>query len=454
MSTNEPDPPSPVPSRSARDPAPRRALRVGVLQSGRLVEERLFSQVGEIRVGSDFRCDVVLPPQPGVPRAASLFGEHGGHFTLKLQPGQLAEISAAPGAPVAEVRARPDAPLRHPLDDEGRGRLAFGEVTILFQVVRVSPSRRVPLPPALHDSLMHKLDGWMVGTAVASFAVHAILMVVLRGYDPPRRPDIADIPDRAGRFVYMALPPRAPAPPPPPTTPTPDKGPAPVAASVGHGPRPTAPAAVESAEERNLRIRATVAALLGARGPGGSLHDVLQGGASFAAAEQALAESGTVGVASRSGTPLLLHGDDGPRTTVGIAGLRGPTLHNIEVGARNQGHVPRCPGGVCTPDPPVPPEPGCDPKAVFARMREFRGQLVACYERTRKNDPSAAGKVRLSLTVRQDGLVDEAVVEPETIDAPELVSCIERVARRWVFPELNCKSLSTSQVIVFQPRAD
>src|SRR5262249_52293342 len=154
---------------SKGDAAPRRALRIGVLQDGRLVEERLITARGEVLVGSDARCTLLLPPQPGVPRAVSLFTEREGRFTLVLRDGMVAELTYAPGSPPVTLRGEAGVPRRQELSEETRGRLALGDVTLLFHLVRVAPPAARPvLPPSLHDSLIRHLDWWMVGTAAAS----------------------------------------------------------------------------------------------------------------------------------------------------------------------------------------------------------------------------------------------------------------------------------------------
>ena len=138
---------------------------------------------------------------------------------------------------------------------------------------------------------------------------------------------------------------------------------------------------------------------------------------------------------------------------LGIPGLRGPTVGDVQTGDRiddrTGGRVPRCPGGVCTPEPPEIPEADCQPEGLALKLRQYRGAMVACFQRQVKDVPGMGGTLRLNLTIAQSGRVARADVEPLTLNSERLNTCLVSSARHWIFPELPCDQLSLSQLVVF-----
>jgi len=66
-------------------PSPR-ALRVGVLLGGTLVEERVFSGMTPITIGQSLRCTLSIPAD-GVPLEHTLFARDQGRTLLRASPG-------------------------------------------------------------------------------------------------------------------------------------------------------------------------------------------------------------------------------------------------------------------------------------------------------------------------------------------------------------------------------
>ena len=141
-----------------------------------------------------------------------------GRFTLLLREGMEAQLAFAPGS--QPVTLRGEAGRTHAPGAPGGGegtRLARRRDAALPCGSGGAAAARPVLPPSLHDSLIRHLDWWMVGTAAASFTAHAVLMVVLRGYDPPRTPAISDFERPPVVFKQQWEPPKVPETPPPAT---------------------------------------------------------------------------------------------------------------------------------------------------------------------------------------------------------------------------------------------
>ena len=62
-------------------------MRIGVIQSGRLVEDRLVTG-GSISVGRTARSTVILAAD-GLPARWRLFQRHGGRYQMRLAPAEL-----------------------------------------------------------------------------------------------------------------------------------------------------------------------------------------------------------------------------------------------------------------------------------------------------------------------------------------------------------------------------
>ena len=107
-----------------------RALRIGVVLNGTLVEERTFSDGQPIMVGQSLRCRLSVPVD-GVPFEMTLFRVANGRYVLDGVPLE-------PGA---------------------RGKVAIGEATILYQDLPQPPKPvRPQLPASVKGTLADRID--------------------------------------------------------------------------------------------------------------------------------------------------------------------------------------------------------------------------------------------------------------------------------------------------------
>ena len=179
------------------------------------------------------------------------------------------------------------------LDERSRGKITVGDVTVLFQFVTPPPPQPRPqLPASVRGSMTTNLDWFFTSIAATSFLAHLALVIYLRSVDWPRKPDIAEIPDR---FVQMVV--KRPEPPPTPEpvaaedkTEKKDEGPRrpekkAAARQEGAEPRKRRPRPAEERERAAAERRARLAEavkntgilkVLGAKADGeGSIADVL-----------------------------------------------------------------------------------------------------------------------------------------------------------------------------------
>jgi len=142
-------------------PAGPRLLRLGILRGGRVVEERLVKDLGDVTVGREESCTIAASCAPH-----GLFTRIDGRYELGLGPGMTAKVGLASG--VREATAGEHVPL----DDDARGRVSLpGGDVVLFQIVVAPvPSPRPVLPLAVRSG--EGID-WSLTVLVAlSFLLH------------------------------------------------------------------------------------------------------------------------------------------------------------------------------------------------------------------------------------------------------------------------------------------
>jgi hypothetical protein len=136
-----------------------RGLRIGVVLSGQLVEER-FVRTGPVTLGRSLRATISVPLD-GVPREHVLFGPDR---ALHLAPGMTGRIAVG-----GEVAAASDGPLARGT----RGKLELGELSLLFQDVEAPPRQPRPrLPASLRE---RRIDRKLAAIVGASLAAHVAI---------------------------------------------------------------------------------------------------------------------------------------------------------------------------------------------------------------------------------------------------------------------------------------
>ena len=75
-----------------------------------------------------------------------------------------------------------------------------------------------------------------------------------------------------------------------------------------------------------------------------------------------------------------------------------------------------------------------DPAAVAAKIRQYRGALVACYEAALKRNAGLAGKITLRFSISKLGKVSNVEIEVDTMHDDDFSKCIVERASSWRFP--------------------
>jgi hypothetical protein len=431
-------------------PAPSlRHLRVGVIQRGRIVEERLLRAPRAVTFGPAPGDTFVTPPDDDFAGSWRLFESRRGRLVLRLAQGMQARV--ADGGDVATH----DGPGVVMLGDAARGKVTRGETTLLFQLVRPpAPQPRPQLPASVRRHVVAELDGVFTAIGALSFLVHLALVIYLRQVDWPRQPAIDELPDR---FVQMVRRPQpAPQPRPvaaaPSTTakPTPAAPAKPKAAPTSTTAAKPAPSAAERHATLDQQVRKLgLLAFIGARTDDPSAtRDLLENGTADQSVEKALA--GVNGVTTAGAETLRnLPKATGTGRVAAPSDLRGTAriADATDVGPATE----RAAHSIVHEGAPQIEDGKVDASVIAREIRARRKAVAACYERALKTQPTLAGKLVVRFSLSAAGTVTSTEIDDDTLGSPEVAACIRATVLRWRFPALAEGPAELSFPFVFQP---
>jgi outer membrane biosynthesis protein TonB len=447
-------------------------LRIGIIQGGRIVEERLVRKRENITIGQSAK-NMFVVLSDALPRNWLLFEASGSQYVAHFSDGMDARIavgneiiSLAQLKQTGKIQKR-GASWVLPLDERSRGKITLADMTILFQFVTPPPPQPRPqLPASVRGSALSDVDWFFTTIAAASFLFHLIFVIYLRNVDWPRKPDIESVPDRFVKMVKVE-----------------EKKPEEKKVVEEKKTEEKKPEAKKSEEkkqqqaapkrelteaekaklaeekarqdaERRARLAEQVKStgllkLLGAKASGeGSIADVLGKGDVDRDQEKAFQNVGGVGVASGNDQLRgIKSGGSGSGRVADVGGLRGGG--SIASGGTGQGAAEKTvKGAIKTEAPAVDGE--LDPNMVAKEVKSRLGAIKACYERALKRNPNLSGKVVIHWTITQAGTVSGVDVEQDTLGDAEVASCIKSLVARWRFPAPSGGSVDVSFPFVFQ----
>lgn len=447
-------------AKAKRQTQQQKVLRIGVVQDGKIVQERLIKAGEEVTVGESTKNLFVFPPT-SLPKRFQLFQpKKGGGYILHFTDGMEGKISYKNAiVPLEQLKQRGDAVRKGtdfvlPLSEGNRGKVSVDGVTILFQFVPPPPEpMRAGAKMDFRPKLIEEDDPVFFGFLGLFTALATVLMIYVYNAEPVERVAIEEIPDR---FTEIIMEPSDDDPPEviePEVDPdaegekierddaeAPDKVEPDVVDKKPQSEAEKQAAAEAAAEARRAKAQAEVAnnpllaAIIGTRGESGSEGKVqdLFGSDDFAGQDldAALASVTGVDLATDAGLKAKEGAGGGPRTTAGIGDLKGGTTGEAGVGS---GPATAVKGGVQLGKADAMLEEG-DTASVQKVVRKYSGQVKYCYEAQLKNDPSLSGRVEVQFTVNK-GRVASASVFGNSTGSDPLGKCIVGKVRKWKFPE-------------------
>jgi len=162
-------------------------LRIGVVQGGRVVDERLIKDRGHVTIGPSEKAMFVVPTRK-LPPGFKLFELVSGEYHLCFLDGMHGRVALASGVSDLEglkSRAKPATVGEHRcyrvrLGEDSRGKVVVGETTFLFQFVVPPPVQPRPqLPVSVKKGFAGDIDWFTTIVAAFSFLGHFFLVALV-----------------------------------------------------------------------------------------------------------------------------------------------------------------------------------------------------------------------------------------------------------------------------------
>ncbi|MEZ4224097.1 MAG: AgmX/PglI C-terminal domain-containing protein [Polyangiaceae bacterium] len=416
-----------------------KVLRIGLVQGGRIIEERIIKQRTHVTIGPSEKSMFVIATQ-NVPPNFRLFELVGNEYHLNFLDGMTGRIALPTGISDLSVlkgqaRRTPQGAYQVRLTEDSRGKVVVANTTILFQFVTPPPVQPKPQLPVSVTSGATSIDWGTTMIAAFSFLLHFLAIGAI--YSDWLDPVIDDEVNVAGLVDSVKA-----LPPPPPVEEAevdPDanaekaeKAEAPKkAAAAGGGAKGSggkaggamsgAQAAALSQELDQLEM-ATLGAL-SSEGP--ATAGVLKGGEVPTSALDAAAASGA-GVSAGGPGSLRLGGGGGPiRPGTGAgSGLAGLANTGKGAGTGGSGEAKKVAGPKGSASVGGAAVSGGTVSNASRVVAGMRAGFRACYNRGLSENPDAQGSVRLTIRVGPGGEVQSVGAAASGNLPGSVVSCV------------------------------
>lgn len=402
-----------------------KVLRIGVVQGGRVIEERIIKQRTHVTVGPSEKSMFVVASN-AVPPNFRLFELLGHEYHLNFLDNMSGRIALPTG--IADLSVLRGQARRTPhgyqlrLSEDARGKVVVGDVTFLFQFVAPPPVQPRPQLPVAVMRGSSNIDWTTTIIAAFSFLLH--FMAVGAIYSDWLDPLVDEEISVAGLVDSVKA-----LPPPPPVEEKTEAEPTEKGEEKAEAPKPAGKAgpkgAMSVAEKAGLSkdldsLQMMTLGALSSEGP--ATANVLSGGEVPTSALDAAAASGA-GV-SASGD-LRLGGAGGalrPGSGGGGLGSLGATGKGAGEGTGQAVKVAGPKGSAEVGGAAVAGGQISDASRVVAGMRAgFR----ACYQRGLNENPDAQGSIRLSIRVGPGGEVQGVSASSSGNLPASVLSCVQ-----------------------------
>ena len=440
-----------------------KVLRIGVIQGGKIVEERVLPARQQVTVGTA-PGNTISVPQSQLPDSTLVFSWRGDRYELRFAEGTEGRIqgpqgSADFGALASQRLAkRQDGGHAVPVNEDQRGKIVLADVTLLWQFVEPPVEAPKPvLPKEARGRHFASLDRLFATVLAVSFAVHTAAYVALANTDVPKELTLEEIPDR---YAKVLIPERLPTPPPPPEEKKPEKfaeEKKPVEEKQVEEPKKVSESPEQVAAKKAARSAAIAKAVqskgilkvLGALGPGtggSAVADVFGTGGGIGDVASALSGAGGVAVANDPGAAGGRKGG-GQGEAASIGNLATSGGGKVGYGAKTEVRVS---GSVAAEEAEVD-SADIDQAKLAAFVKARMGLIKACYENALKRNPKLKGKIAVRFTILETGGLADVVAAQNSLGAPEVAACIVNTMRSWRTQFRPSGPVTVEYPFVFQP---
>jgi TonB family protein len=413
-----------------RTSAGSKILRVGIIQGGKIVEERHVRRPDSVSVGQDAKNTFVIPAS-NLPPSFPVFDFRGTHYYLLFTERMDGRVRIGDkDLDFAALRAQKLAQKRGSvyalqLDDSAKGKVSLGEVTLLFQFVPPPPApTRMALPPEYRGTLWTSLDHVFFGILAASVLLNfsGAACIAFSAKPPDAEVALDELPDR---FAKLLVPPPTPEPEKPKEEP---KGEEKVEKKEAKKKDKPTDEARKAAIAQKVQSKG-ILKILGAAGGQGALKDLLGEGTGTQDVASALkgAQGGVV-VATTGGVGGPRGGGAGSAAGIGDVGTSGGG--NVSLGNKGDARVS---GRVSAASPEVD-SADVDREALARYIKARLTAIRGCYENQLKRNPTLKGKVVVRFNITPAGRAGDIKIEENSVGSAEVGECIASLMRSWVFP--------------------
>ena len=180
-----------------------KVLRIGLVQAGRVVEERVVKQRTHVTVGPSEK-NMFVVNAPGLPATFRLFELVGADkkraaYHLNFLDGMTGRVALQTGISdlqslKGQAKRGPQGTYQVALTEDARGKVVMGDVTFLFQFVAPPPIQPKPqLPMSVQSGISSQIDWRFTIIAAFSFLFHfgAVGMLYSDWMDPVVNEEVA-----------------------------------------------------------------------------------------------------------------------------------------------------------------------------------------------------------------------------------------------------------------------
>lgn len=418
-----------------------KVLRIGLVQAGRVVEERIIKQRTSVTIGPSEKAMFVITTQ-AVPAQFKVFELIGGDYYLNFLDGMTGRVALQTGiSDLAALRGqakRVGNAYQVKLTDEARGKVVIGDTTFLFQFVAPPPPQPRPqLPLAVKGGLASQIDWNLTIIAAFSFLMHFGFVGAM--YSDWMDPPVSDDVSLAGLIDQMKNVPAPPvetpvevstadkptekAPPTEATKPSSGGAKASGAGSAGQGKVSDSKAAAMAAQAEAIQMQ-----MLAAFGGASAVQGALTRGDTPAQDLSEAAKSGA-GVSSTGGDLKLGSGGGGlvqpGKAGSGLSGI-GVTGGGGTGGTAGKETAVKGPTGDAQIGKAEMSVPVANAERTVAGLRT---KFKRCYEKGLASDPAMSGAVTIVTKVAPNGEVSSADPQGNSGLSADVVSCIQKAVR-------------------------
>lgn len=436
-----------------------KVLRIGVVQAGRVSEERIIKLRTHVTVGPSEKNMFVIATS-SVPATFRVFELVGNDYHLNFLDGMTGRIALPTGISDLSVlkgqaRRTSQGAYQIRLTEDSRGKVVIGDTTFLFQFVAPPPIQPKPQLPVAVLRGASSIDWNTTIIAAVSFLIHFLLLGSI--YSDWLDPVVDDDASVSGVIDSLkSLPPPPPVEDKPEEKPdesakvdkTPDKVAPPSTATANPGPKaPAGQMSDKQAAALHNELDQLEMQTLGALASSGPATAGVLKGSEVAtnALDQAAASSAGVGV----GTGDLKLGSGGGAIRPGMGGtLAGIGSSGRTTGTEGAGTATKVAGPKGNANVGGANVSGGTVSNASRVVAGMRAGFRACYQRGLAENPDAAGAITLTIRVGPGGEVQSVSGSSGSLP-PSVVACVKARAQAAQFDQPEGGSAVISVPVTF-----